>query len=66
MLLHSLPESVVNDPGDMTMLSNVIIVATLDTKGDEVEYIKKLVQEQGCATTVMDVGTLLEPAFPPP
>jgi len=34
------------------------IIATLDTKGDEVEYLKKKIEEKGCSTVVIDLGTL--------
>ncbi|MET0566412.1 MAG: Tm-1-like ATP-binding domain-containing protein, partial [Acidimicrobiia bacterium] len=43
------------------MAPNVVVVGTLDTKGPEVAYIRDRLIEQGCATTVIDVGILGEP-----
>jgi len=37
------------------------IIATLDTKGDIVEYIKKLIEIKGCSTIVIDSGVLGKP-----
>ncbi|MFC1833618.1 Tm-1-like ATP-binding domain-containing protein [Thermodesulfobacteriota bacterium] len=44
---------------------NITIVATLDTKGQEVGYIKQLIETQGCSTTIVDVGTLNPPMITP-
>ncbi len=43
------------------MAPNVVIVATLDTKGPEVAYLRDRIIERGCTTTVVDVGILGEP-----
>jgi uncharacterized protein (UPF0261 family) len=43
------------------MAPTVVIVATLDTKGDEVAYLRDLLERDGCGTTVVDVGILHEP-----
>ncbi len=43
------------------MKKQLLIVATLDTKGREVAYIKNCVQRLGIQPVVMDVGTLGEP-----
>ncbi len=46
------------------MRCTVVILATLDTKGEEVGYLKDLIEKEGCATVVVDVGTLHPPAVP--
>jgi uncharacterized protein (UPF0261 family) len=43
----------------------IAIVATLDTKGEEVKYLKHLIEKDNCASIVIDVGTLNPPAVPP-
>jgi len=43
------------------MNKTIGIIATLDTKGIEAEYLKKKIQEQGCSTIVLDVGSLGKP-----
>ena len=43
------------------MSPNVVILGTLDTKGDEVGFLKKVIEEEGCSTTVVDVGVLRGP-----
>jgi len=45
------------------MPPNVVILGTLDTKGEEVGYLKEVIHEAGCATSIVDVGTLNPPAF---
>ncbi|MFZ5865910.1 MAG: Tm-1-like ATP-binding domain-containing protein [Thermodesulfobacteriota bacterium] len=47
------------------MPPTVVIVGTLDTKGDEVGYLKGLIQDAGCATLIVDVGTLHPPTVVP-
>ena len=47
------------------MTRNICIIATLDTKGDQVEYLKGLIEDQGHETTVIDVGILGKPRFKP-
>lgn len=45
-------------------MPTVLIVATLDTKFDEVNYLRRRILEQGCNTVVMDCGILgRSPAF---
>ena len=41
----------------MNKEKTVLIIATLDTKGPEALFIKKLIEERGLRTLVMDVGT---------
>jgi uncharacterized protein (UPF0261 family) len=47
------------------MKKHLLIVATLDTKGREVAYIKGYVQKLGIQPLLMDVGILGEPLTPP-
>ncbi len=42
---------------------SILIIATLDTKGDEVNYLKSLIEEGGHKTLVMDTGILKAPPF---
>lgn len=44
---------------------SILIVATLDTKGDEVNYLKSLIEEGGHKVLVMDTGILNAPPFQP-
>jgi len=43
----------------------ILIIATLDTKGDEVNHLKSLIEEGGHKTLVMDTGVLKAPPFQP-
>jgi len=43
----------------------ILIIATLDTKGVEVLYLKNLIEESGHRCLVMDTGTLNPPSFIP-
>jgi len=43
------------------MTGTVAIVATLDTKGVEMAFLKERIEELGCATLIIDVG-VFEPA----
>lgn len=43
----------------------VVIVGSLDTKGEEVAFIRDLVAMEGLKTLVVDCGTMGEPAFKP-
>lgn len=47
------------------MTPTVAIVATLDTKGEEVTFLKELIRRDGCNTIVIDVGTLHLPTAAP-
>jgi len=47
------------------MKKQLLIVATLDTKGREVAYVKEHLQSLGIHPWVMDVGILGEPLTPP-
>jgi uncharacterized protein (UPF0261 family) len=41
----------------------ILIIATLDTKGPETLFVKKLIEERGLRTLVMDIGTTGESSF---
>ncbi len=41
----------------------ILIIATLDTKGPETQYLKDLIQRSGFKALVMDTGILGAPAF---
>lgn len=43
----------------------VLIIATLDTKLDEAEYLKKSLESLGAGVRLMDIGVLETPAIPP-
>ncbi|HCS75066.1 MAG TPA: hypothetical protein DIW17_14480 [Clostridiales bacterium] len=46
-------------------MATVVLVGTLDTKGVEYEYVKKCIQEAGCAVILVDAGILGEPPIRP-
>ena len=43
----------------------VVLVGTLDTKGDEVAFVRDVLRGQGLTTLVVDAGTLGTPTFAP-
>ena len=45
------------------MDKSILVIGTLDTKGDEVGYLKEQIEARGHRTIVMDVGILGEPSF---
>ena len=47
------------------MLKTVVIVGTLDTKGEEIAFVRDLVAGQGLTTRVIDCGVVGEPPFEP-
>lgn len=47
------------------MSKTVVIVATLDTKSEEVRYLKDRIEAGGVETLVVDAGALGQPSFPP-
>jgi uncharacterized protein (UPF0261 family) len=47
------------------MQPTVVIAGTLDTKGQEVGYVKQLIEDTGCSTLVLDIGILRRPEIPP-
>ena len=46
-------------------MKNILILAALDTKGNEVRFIKERIEEYGAKTTIVDAGILGEPLLPP-
>jgi len=49
----------------MTRKGTIAILATLDTKGKEVDYMKNLLEAQGHSAIIIDVGPLGPPGVPP-
>ncbi len=47
------------------MKKNLLIIATLDTKGREAAYVQDCVRQRGIEPILMDVGTLGKPLTPP-
>jgi len=47
------------------MAKTVVIIGTLDTKGQEFAFIKKLVEKEGLKALVVDFGVMGKPAFKP-
>ncbi len=47
------------------MPHTVLLIATLDTKGHELAYVRDLLAARGHRTVVLDAGVLGEPAFVP-
>jgi uncharacterized protein (UPF0261 family) len=43
----------------------IILLSTLDTKGEEVLFIKERLEKKGLKTIAMDIGTLKKPYFSP-
>jgi uncharacterized protein (UPF0261 family) len=44
---------------------SVLLIGTLDTKGQEIGFVRELLHQQGVATHVVDAGVLQPPAFVP-
>lgn len=49
----------------MNSIKTILIIATLDTKGQETLFVKKIIEERGLKSLVMDVGIVGEPYFTP-
>lgn len=49
----------------MTGIPSILLVGTVDTKADELLYMKSGIEAGGGRALVMDVGILGEPSFPP-
>lgn len=47
------------------MARTVVIVGTLDTKGEEFAFVKDLIEQEGLETLVVDFGVMGRPAFSP-
>ena len=46
-------------------MRSIVIIATLDTKGDQIGFLKEVIEKRGQKTTIMDVGVLGKPSIPP-
>jgi uncharacterized protein (UPF0261 family) len=44
---------------------SVVIIGTLDTKGEEIGFARDVIEEQGLSTHVVDAGVVGDPAFEP-
>ena len=49
----------------MILKKTILCIATLDTKGPEVQYVKELIEKRGYAALVMDIGSLERAPFTP-
>ena len=49
----------------VTVKGQIAVIATLDTKGEEVAYVRELLSARGYGATLIDVGTLGPPGIPP-
>jgi uncharacterized protein (UPF0261 family) len=47
------------------MSKTVVIVGALDTKGEEFAFAKKIIEDMGVSTLVVDFGVMGKPAFDP-
>ena len=47
------------------MAKTIVIVGTLETKGEEIRYIKELIERKGLKTIIIDGGVSGEPLFLP-
>ena len=47
------------------MAKTVVILGTMDTKGEEFAYVKRLIEGHGLNTLIVDVGVLEEPKLKP-
>jgi uncharacterized protein (UPF0261 family) len=49
----------------LTAPYSILVVGTLDTKGDEIRFLRDRLAAAGLSTTVVDIGVLGNPVFPP-
>lgn len=47
------------------MSATILLIGTLDTKGEEVAYVRDLIEARGHGVLTVDAGVLGEPAFAP-
>lgn len=47
------------------MTKTVLVIGTLDTKGEEYTFVRDLIQARGHNTLILDAGVAGDPAFPP-
>lgn len=45
----------------MVRSKRIVLIGTLDTKGEEIGYLKRLIQERGHGTLIIDIGSGGEP-----
>jgi len=50
--------------GGFDVGKSIVIVATLDTRGDEVKFLKKLIKRRGHSPIIIDAGVMGKPLFP--
>jgi uncharacterized protein (UPF0261 family) len=50
--------------GDGCVSKTIAIVATLDTRGDEVQFLKELIEHKGHSALTLDAGVMGQPLFP--
>ena len=48
-----------------TMTPNILLIGTCDTKADEIQFLRQVMQGQGATVAIMDVGVLGKPRFTP-
>lgn len=44
---------------------SIAIIGTLDTKGDQIEYLKQKIEDEGQSTCVINIGVAGEAPFKP-
>jgi len=47
------------------MAKTIAVIGTLDTRGEEIKYVKELIERKGHKAVVIDVGSLREPPWRP-
>jgi uncharacterized protein (UPF0261 family) len=47
------------------MAKKIVILGSMDTKGEEYAFIKQHIQKAGCETLIIDVGVIKPPIFQP-
>lgn len=47
------------------LVKTIVIIATLDTRGDEAKFLKEKIKEKGFRVIVIDAGVMGEPYFKP-
>lgn len=47
------------------MPKKIVVIGTVDTKSDEVKYLKQKIEDRGHQAIIMDIGVMGEPPFEP-
>ncbi len=55
----------VREGATVTVAKKIVIISTLDTKGEETRFVKKLIEGRGHLPFVIDCGIKGEPSFQP-